>query len=186
MSLYTVTETGIPGCVLLRPRVFEDERGRLVKTFHADSFSELGLSADFREEYYSVSRQGVLRGLHFQLPPHAHVKCVTCLQGSLFDVVVDLRTRSPTYRQHYTVTLDDRECAMLYIPPGLAHGFYTLSETALFLNRTTTVYNAAADTGIRWDSCDVDWPDAAPVLSEKDRDMQALDDFESPFGEALA
>ena len=180
------TETGIPGCVLIRPRVFVDARGRLVKTFHADFFAELGLQTDFREEYYSVSHEGVLRGLHFQLPPHDHVKCVTCLQGSLFDVVVDLRTQSPTFKQHYTVTLDDADCALLYIPPGLAHGFYTLSESAIFLNRTTTVYDADTDTGIRWDSCGIDWPDTAPILSDKDREMIALDEFTSPFDRSMS
>ena len=182
MSIYTSVETDIQGCVLIKPRVFNDERGRLVKTFHADFFAELGLQTDFREEYYSVSKRGVLRGLHFQLPPHDHVKCVTCLQGSLFDVVVDLRRQSPTYRKHYTVHLDDVECAMLYIPPGLAHGFYTLSDSAIFLNRTTSVYNPGSDTGIRWDSCGIDWPDASPIISDKDREMTGLNEFQSPFG----
>jgi len=179
--MFTRIETAIPGCVILKPRVFSDLRGRLVKIHHAELFREMGLETEFREEYYSVSKKGVLRGLHFQLPPHDHVKCVTCLQGSLFDVVVDLRKGSPAYRQHVTVQLDDVECAMLYIPPGLAHGFYTLSESAIFLNRTTTVYNADADTGIRWDSCGVEWPDTDPILSDKDREMITLDAFESPF-----
>jgi len=183
--MFNRIETVIPGCVILKPRVFSDLRGRLVKIHHEELFREMGLETEFREEYYSVSKKGVLRGLHFQLPPHDHVKCVTCLQGSLFDVVVDLRKHSPTYRQHVTVQLDDVECAMLYIPPGLAHGFYTLSESAIFLNRTTTVYNADADTGIRWDSCGVDWPDPDPILSDKDREMITLDEFESPFDQVM-
>ena len=185
MSMLTKVETIIPGCVILKPRVLADSRGRFVKILNADLFRDLGLETVFQEEYYSVSSKGVLRGLHFQLPPYDHVKCVTCLQGSLLDVVVDLRTNSPTYKQHVAVRLDDVECAMLYIPAGLAHGFYTLSESAMFLNRTTTVYNAEADTGVRWDSCGVDWPDADPILSEKDKGMITLDAFESPFNQAI-
>jgi dTDP-4-dehydrorhamnose 3,5-epimerase len=179
--MLTRVESSIPGCVILKPRVLPDSRGKFVKIHNAEQFGELGLETVFMEEYYSISNRGVLRGLHFQLPPYDHVKCVTCLQGKILDVVVDLRTNSPTYKQHFKVQLDDVECAMLYIPAGLAHGFYTLSEPAIFLNRTTTVYNAEADTGIRWNSCGIDWPNPDPLLSSKDKKMITLDKFKSPF-----
>lgn len=174
-------KTTIEGCYELQPRVFKDDRGKLVKIFHQEMFDKLGLETDFKEEYYSVSKKGVLRGLHFQLPPHDHVKCVTCLSGKIFDVVVDLRKDSPSYKKYFSIVLDAEIGNMLYIPKGLAHGFYVLSENAIFLNRTTTVYEPSCDTGIKWDSCGILWPDMQPVLSEKDEQMHHLNDFNSPF-----
>ena len=174
-------ETTIVGCFELQPKVFKDDRGRLVKTFHKDSFVTLNLATDFKEEYYSVSKKGVLRGLHFQIPPHDHVKCVSCLSGKIFDVVVDLRKESPTYKQHFSIELDSENGNMLYIPKGLAHGFYVQSEEAIFLNRTTTVYEPSCDTGIKWDSCGIKWPVSNPILSEKDKLMTTLNEFISPF-----
>lgn len=174
-------ETSISGCFELQPNVFKDERGRLVKTFHEDSFLSLNLETNFSEEYYSISKKNVLRGLHFQLPPHDHIKCVTCLSGKIFDVVVDLRKKSPTYKQYFSIELDADKGNMLYIPKGLAHGFYVLSENAIFLNRTTTVYEPSCDTGIKWDSCGIQWPIKDPILSEKDQQMIELDKFQNPF-----
>jgi len=174
-------ETTISGCYELQPKIFKDDRGRLVKTFHEDSFFSLNLESKFSEEYYSVSKKNVLRGLHFQLPPHDHIKCVTCLSGKIFDVVVDLRKESLTYKQHFAIELDSEKGNMLYIPSGLAHGFYTLSKESIFLNRTTTIYNPQSDSGIRWNSCNVNWPNFNPILSDKDKQMIELNKFESPF-----
>jgi len=174
-------ETAIVGCFELQPRVFNDERGRLVKIFHKDSFLGLNLETDFTEEYYSVSKKNVLRGLHFQNPPHDHIKCVTCTSGKIFDVVVDLRKDSPTYKQYFTIELDAEKGNMLYIPKGLAHGFYVLSKTAIFLNRMTTVYEPSCDAGIKWNSCGIKWPVENPILSKKDQQMITLDKFKSPF-----
>ena len=176
-----INKTSIEGCFELQPRIFKDERGRLIKTFHENTFLDLELETDFKEEYYSISKKGVLRGLHFQTPPHDHVKCVTCLSGKIFDVVVDLRKNSPTYKQHFSIELDAEKGNMLYIPKGLAHGFYALSETVIFLNRTSTVFAPINDSGIRWDSCEIDWPNKDPILSDKDKQMIALEDFKSPF-----
>lgn len=176
-----IIKTKIEGCFELQPRIFKDDRGRLVKTFHHKLFEENGLETDFKEEYYSISKQHILRGLHFQIPPHDHVKCVTCLFGKIFDVVVDLRKKSPTFKQYFSIELDAEKGNMLYIPKGMAHGFYVLSESAIFLNRTTTVYEPSCDTGIKWDSCEIDWPSMQPILSEKDKEMIRLTNFESPF-----
>ncbi len=173
--------TPIPGCYVLQPILRKDDRGRLVKIYHEDTFADLGLSTSFPETYYSVSKKGVLRGLHFQVPPHEHVKCVTCVQGKIFDAVVDLRKDSPTYGQSFTIELDSEIGNMLYVPAGLAHGFYVMSETAVFVNRATSMYHGPSDGGIRWDSCGIEWPDMDPILSEKDKEMPTLESFESPF-----
>jgi dTDP-4-dehydrorhamnose 3,5-epimerase len=174
-------ETGILGCYELFPRIFKDDRGKLIKTFHQDTFINLGLAVNFTEEYYSVSAKGVLRGLHFQTPPHEHIKCVTCLSGQLFDVVVDLRRNSPSYGEHFFTELSSEKGNMVYIPAGCAHGFYALTDQAIFLNKTTSVFSAESDAGIRWDSCGIPWPDKYPILSEKDCNMLAFQDFSSPF-----
>lgn len=176
-----IIKTPIKGCFELHPKVFQDTRGRLVKTYHEDVFASNGLATDFTEEYYSVSNQSVLRGLHFQLPPNDHVKCVTCLQGRIFDVVVDLRKISPTYQKHFYLKLDSEKGNMLYIPKGLAHGFYVLSDQAIFLCRSNVVYKPESDTGVRWDSCGIKWPNKNPILSDRDKQMIKLDDFISPF-----
>jgi len=176
-----IIKTSIEGCFELQPRIFADDRGRLVKTFHQDIFESNGLKTDFKEEYYSVSKKHVLRGLHFQTPPYDHVKCVTCLSGKIFDVVVDLRKNSPTFKQYFSIELDAEKGNMLYIAKGMAHGFFVLSDSAIFLNRTTTVYAPNNDAGIRWDSCEIDWPSMQPILSEKDKEMICLTNFESPF-----
>ena len=176
-----ILKTPIKGCFELHPKVFQDTRGRLVKTYHEEVFASNGLATDFTEEYYSVSNQSVLRGLHFQLPPNDHVKCVTCLSGRIFDVVVDLRKNSSTFKQYYSLKLDSDIGNMLYIPEGLAHGFYVISDQAIFLNRSNVVYKPESDSGIRWDSCGIIWPNDDPVLSEKDKQMIKLDDFISPF-----
>lgn len=176
-----VQETLINGCFVLQPDIFQDERGRLVKTFHEGLFKENGLKTKFSEEYYSVSSRRVLRGLHFQIPPHAHTKCVTCLVGKILDVVVDLRKESQTYKQHFTIELDAENGKILYIPEGIAHGFYTLSEKAIFLSRSTSVFNANSEGGIRWDGCGINWPDTNPIVSEKDKKWRSLAKFKSPF-----
>ena len=176
-----IINTKIPDCFELQPQIFEDERGRFVKTFHADYFRRNNLNCNFSEEYYTVSRQHVLRGLHFQIPPHEHARLVYCIQGSVFDAVVDLRKNSPTYGKYETFELDAEKANMLYIPPGLAHGFYVLSEKAIVSYKVSTVYYSEHDTGIHWDSVKIPWPDKNPIVSKRDQGFQKFDDFKIPF-----
>lgn len=176
-----IISTLIPGCFEIFPRIFSDPRGKLVKTFHFDTFRELGLETNFKEEYYSISQKGVLRGLHFQIPPWHHIKCVTCLSGELFDVVADLRKGSPTFGKSIAVELSAKTANMLYIPSGCAHGFYAVENNSVFLNKTTTIYNPSYEAGIRWDSLDINWPEKKPLVSEKDQLLPALHEYESPF-----
>jgi dTDP-4-dehydrorhamnose 3,5-epimerase len=173
--------TALPGVVEVRPAVARDRRGTFVKTFHRARFAEHGLSLDFAEAYYTVSHARVLRGLHFQLPPHDHAKLVFCAAGRVLDVALDLRRGSPTSGRHALVELSAEAGNGLYLPPGLAHGFYVLQAPAVVVYNQTSAYAPSHDAGVRWDSAGIPWPDADPVLSERDRGFPALADFPSPF-----
>jgi len=176
-----IINTKIPGCFELQPQIFEDKRGRFVKTFHKDIFLELGFETSFSEDYYSISEKGVLRGLHFQIPPYEHTKLVYCVEGRVFDGVLDLRRNSPTYRKYDTFELEADKANMLYIPPGLAHGILILSEWAIMIYKVSTVYSPEHDTGILWNSTGIPWPDKNPIVSNRDQGFQMFDDFKSPF-----
>ncbi len=171
----------IPGCYELQPRILVDTRGAFVKTFHAGWFSELGLTTYWAEQYYSISHQGVLRGLHFQIPPHAHAKLVYCTSGEVFDVALDLRLGSPAYGRHAVINLSADQGNMLYLPAGLAHGFYTLSTRAVLVYNVETIYALEQDCGIRWDTADIAWPNKQPCISDRDQGFTSLANFKSPF-----
>ena len=179
--MFTITETPIKGCYEISPRIFEDKRGKFVKFFHKELFKSYGLNYVYEEEYYSVSQKGVVRGLHFQTPPNAHIKLVTCTAGKILDVVVDLRKNSKTFKHAYSLEIDSAKGNMLYVPEGLAHGFYVLTNEAIFLSMNSKKYSPECDSGIHWDSFGFEWPDKNPVVSKKDRNMVRLDDFISPF-----
>lgn len=174
-------ETKLDGCFEIYPAIHEDGRGLFVKTFHAPSFSGFGLETHFAEDYYSYSRKGVLRGLHFQVPPADHCKLVYCVCGKVFDAVVDLRVGSATYGEFEIFELNDEKRNLIYIPRGMAHGFYVLSDGAILLYKTTTVYAPEYDSGIRWDSVGIQWPTVSPLLSKRDAAFVTLGEFQSPF-----
>ncbi|OIQ02494.1 MAG: dTDP-4-dehydrorhamnose 3,5-epimerase [Syntrophobacteraceae bacterium CG2_30_61_12] len=176
-----VTESSIPGCYEIISRVFRDNRGTFVKTFHHDMFLEHGLTTQWREEYYSVSHHGVLRGLHFQLPPHDHEKLVYCIAGRVLDAVVDLRKGSPTFGRHVLLELDAGKANMLYVPRGLAHGFYVLSDSAILIYKASSVHAPEHDTGIHWNTAGISWPDKTPLTSPRDNQFSSLDCLDSPF-----
>ena len=144
-------------------------------------FSQHGLKTNFAEQYYSVSTRGTLRGFHFQLPPHAHAKMVYCTAGQVLDVAVDLRLQSPTYGQFVCIELSAEQGNIVYLDVGLAHGFYTRSETATLVYNVTSVYAPAYDAGIRWDSIGMPWPDLAPLVSDRDKGFPTLTEFQTPF-----
>ena len=139
------------------------------------------LRTDWAEEYYSVSVKGVLRGFHFQLPPHDHDKLVYCPSGQVLDVVLDLRTGSPSFGKHCIFDLNGDMANVLYIPKGCAHGFFTRSDQALMMYKVTSVYAPDADAGILWSSAGVTWPDVTPQISARDASFPALSQFCSPF-----
>ena len=179
--MFDIKETRIKGCFEIKPRIFEDTRGRFVKVFHRDLFESFGLNSDFEEEYYSISHKGVLRGLHFQTPPHLHSKLIMCVTGKILDVVVDLRKNSKTYKQALSFEIDSTIGNMLYIPEGLAHGFYVIDGDAVFISLNSKKYSPENDSGIHWNSFGFDWPDKNPIISDKDSNMIKLNDFVTPF-----
>ncbi len=175
-----VTKTALAGVLIVRPRVFADTRGFFLESFNQREFdAAVGASVNFVQDNHSRSAQGVLRGLHLQVEPHAQGKLVRVTTGRIFDVAVDVRAGSPTYRQWVGLELDDVEHRQVWIPPGLAHGFLVMSESADVQYKTTDYYTPAAEVGIRWDdpALAIAWPDiGAPyALSAKDRDAPGLD-----------
>jgi len=170
-----VSETKLPGVLLIEPVVHGDTRGFFMELWHQKRYAATGLPAYFVQDNLSFSGWGTLRGLHFQ-HPQAQGKLVFVLQGEVFDVAVDIRTGSPSFGQWVGVTLSAENKRQLYIPEGFAHGFCVTSETALFAYKCTDFYNPRAEVGIAWNDPDINiaWPDVAPVLSEKDRNYTRL------------
>ncbi|MBI2605103.1 MAG: dTDP-4-dehydrorhamnose 3,5-epimerase [Deltaproteobacteria bacterium] len=174
-------QSKISGCYEIKADIFRDPRGIFVKTFREDLCAKHGVRMSLAEQYFSVSKRGVIRGLHFQVPPFDQNKLVTCVSGKVFDVVVDLRRGSPTYGKFETFELDSEKGSVLFVPKGLAHGFQALSEGATLYYQVSTVYSAENDRGVRWDTAGVPWPIENPVLSERDGKFPALSEFQSPF-----
>ncbi len=175
MSHLKIKKTKIPGCYEILLNVHRDRRGLFVKMFNHSFFRKNKLETNFKEEYYSISKKGVLRGLHFQKYPHAHVKLVHCMRGKIFDAVVDLRRDSKTYGKYAVFELSSEKANMLYIPKGLAHGFYTLSKEAVVLYKVSSEYSPKHDTGILWNSVGIPWPCKRPVLSDRDKKFKEFD-----------
>lgn len=174
-------ELSLPGCYEIIPTVFKDNRGLFVKTYHEEIFAAQGLNTSFREEFYSISLQGVLRGLHFQLPPKDLIKMVYAVHGAACDVLVDLRVGSPTYGEHAICELSAEKANMVYIPSGIAHGFYARTPQVTMMYKVSAVYSPEHDTGILWNSLNIPWPDSAPLVSGRDGALPSFADFESPF-----
>lgn len=171
----------IEGVFLLENFKAEDDRGFFVKTFHEETFKANGLQTHFKESYYSISVRNVIRGMHFQLPPHDHEKLVYVTDGEILDVVLDIRNASPTYGQFLTVTLTEKSNS-IYIPKGCAHGFLTISDRATVVYNVATVYQPTADAGIRWNSIGYDWQGInEPIISPRDWAFDSLSDLNSPF-----
>lgn len=163
-------ETGIDGLVLVEPEVHGDERGFLVETFSETGWRELGVDVEFVQDNHSRSGEAILRGLHFQLRP-GQAKLVRCVRGRIWDVAVDLRSDSPTYRRWEAYELDDVAHRQLFLPVGFAHGFCVLSEQADVAYRLSSYFDPATETGIAWDDPEIgiEWPITEPRLSERDR-----------------
>ena len=170
--MMTAETTPLEGLLRLRPRIFSDERGWFLVTFDQSRFRELsGCSDVFVQDNESLSHAGVLRGLHFQVPPSAQGKLVHVARGAVLDVCVDLRPDSTTYGHHYKLRLDAETKEMLWIPPGFAHGFVSLEDNTIFSYKCTALYDPSAERSIRWNDPDlgIDWGVTHPIVSTKDQ-----------------
>ena len=170
-----VVPTELPGCVVIEPAVFGDDRGFFFETWNADRYGEHGLPTRFVQSNVSSSARGVLRGLHYQWPK-PQGKLVSVLEGEVYDVAVDIRRDSPHFGRWTAVILSAENKRQFWIPEGFAHGFAVLSERAIFSYLCTAQYDRQADAGVRWDDAaiGIDWPVSSPLLSEKDANAPFL------------
>ncbi len=173
---FTFTNLEIADVILIEPKVFPDDRGYFMETFKASDFKNANLPTHFAQVNFSFSKKNVIRGLHYQKDQKAQGKLVTVFKGAVWDVAVDIRKQSPTFLQWVAAELNDQDHAMLYIPPGFAHGFVSLTEEVLLLYKCTNEYDTQADAGIHWNDPDiaVNWPIKNPVVSEKDSALPFL------------
>ncbi|MCF7975229.1 MAG: dTDP-4-dehydrorhamnose 3,5-epimerase [Phycisphaerae bacterium] len=165
-----IIETTLPGVLVFEPKVFGDARGFFMETWQRERYREAGICHDFVQDNVSSSTKGTLRGLHFQ-HPRGQGKLVQVYSGAVFDVAVDIRQGSPTFGQWFGVELNGEKRNQMYVPPGFAHGFYVLSDTAMFSYKCTDLYCPATEGGIAWNdpTIGVTWPlDGTPILSDKD------------------
>lgn len=181
-----VIKTKIEGVFIIEPKIFGDSRGYFFESFNAKEFSEkTGLNVNFVQDNESLSRYGVLRGLHFQLPPYSQSKLVRVVKGRVLDVVVDIRKGSPTYGKFEMCELTEENHRQFFIPKGMAHGFAVLSELALFQYKCDDFYHPEAEGAIAWNDTDIAIPWPIPledmILSEKDKHHPFLKDLDSPF-----
>lgn len=174
-------KTPINGVYIIEQTITKDRRGSFVKSFQHSQFEQHDLECDFKESYYTKSHEDVIRGMHFQTPPHDQAKFITVISGTIIDVVLDIRKSSESFGAHFEIELSRENRKSLYIPRGIAHGFGVLSDVAIACYQVTTEYNPEHDKGIHFDSFDFSWPIADPILSDRDRAFQAFKDFESPF-----
>jgi len=176
-----IERTEIEGVYIIDNFNAADDRGLFVKTFNSNSFKENNLDFKIRESYYSVSKKNVIRGMHFQLPPHDHEKLVYVPKGSILDVVVDLRKKSKTYKKFISVTLSGESKKSIFIPKGLAHGFKSLENDTITVYNVATEYNPIADMGIKFDSFGFNWETEEPMVSERDSAFDFFNEFKTPF-----
>lgn len=176
-------KTEIEGLLEIEPSVFQDDRGYFLESFRQDFFDKQGLRLAFVQDNESMSKKGVLRGLHFQAPPFEQGKLVRVIKGSVLDIALDIRVGSPTFGKHCSIVLSEQNKKQFWIPPGFAHGFLVLEDDTIFSYKCTGYYNKAAEGSVKWNdpTLNIDWGIANPILSEKDKLAPLLSDTESPF-----
>jgi dTDP-4-dehydrorhamnose 3,5-epimerase len=178
-----IIDTPIADLLVIEPKVWKDDRGYFYESFRADFFKEINIGLSLVQDNQSLSQKGTIRGLHFQAPPFEQGKLVRVLQGSVLDVVVDIRKKSPTYGQSFAIELNDQNHLQLWIPPGFAHGFSTLADQTIFCYKCSNYYHKASEGGIRFndETLAIDWKVPAIHVSEKDYLLPTFKDFISPF-----
>ena len=179
------TENKIKGLYIIEPKLWRDDRGYFYESYSKKYFEDEGIIADFVQDNQSLSQKGTLRGLHAQKNPSAQGKLVRVIKGSVMDVAVDIRAKSPTYGQYVSIELNEENHKMLWVPPGFLHGFVTLEDNTIFTYKVTKLYDKDSEIGTLWNDKDlnINWViDASEIiLSEKDKQLPAFKDFKSPF-----
>jgi dTDP-4-dehydrorhamnose 3,5-epimerase len=178
-----IIKTPIKGLLVIKPRIFGDDRGYFFESWSKQSFAEAGLDLDFVQDNQSISSKGVLRGLHFQNLPYAQGKLVRVIKGAVLDVALDIRKNSPTYGQHFSIELSEENKTIVWIPPGFAHGFATLKDNTIFTYKCTEVYNKESEGALLWNDKDlnINWEINDPLVSEKDLVAGNFKNFVSKF-----
>ena len=178
----TLQELEIPGLMLIIPKALKDDRGFFCEMYKRSDFVLAGIPAEFVQDNHSYSFRNVLRGLHFQLPPHEQGKLIRVVSGRIWDVAVDIRQGSSSFGKWVGVELSDEDNTMLWIPPGFAHGFVVLSEAAHLTYKCTSEYDSASESGIRWDdpALGISWPTCDVKVSTKDQALPTLRDAKFP------
>lgn len=176
-------KTDIDGVLIIEPQIFSDERGLFVETYNEARYAEAGIPGPFVQDNLSVSKKGVLRGLHYQLPPYAQGKLVQVLSGKVFDVAVDIREGSPTFGKYVSVELSSENRRQFWIPEGFAHGFLSLADDTVFQYKCTASYSKEHDRGIRYDdpALAIVWPEGSFIVSEKDKNHSSLAESRGVF-----
>ena len=170
-----------PGCFLFSVPTYPDDRGSFTKLINRADLLDAGVRTNFAESFISESKKGVIRGFHFQVPPKDQAKMVFCLNGNIADVLLDLRKQSPQSLKHEVLHLQSEEPQILYIPPGVAHAFQSLTEVATLIYWTSGPYSAEYDKGILWNSVGVRWPLQPSNVSKRDQGFPKIEGFQSPF-----
>lgn len=178
-----IEKTFIEGLLVIHPKIFNDGRGYFFESWNKQQYLNAGITCEFTQDNQSLSQKGVLRGLHFQKPPHAQAKLVRVITGAVLDIVVDIRKNSPTYGKHFSIELSAENKTMFYVPEGFAHGFLTLSDDTIFSYKCAGYYNKASEDCLLWNDPDlgIDWGITNPLLSQKDLEGKPLKNLNSPF-----
>jgi dTDP-4-dehydrorhamnose 3,5-epimerase len=179
----TVEHFDIEGLLLIKPAVFSDERGVFYETYSRAKYSVHGIPENFLQDNESISKKNVLRGLHFQSPPHDQGKLVRVIKGAALDVAVDIRRQSPTYGKYIMVELSEENKYQFWIPSGFAHGFLSLADETIFSYKCTNLYNKDSESGLLWNDKDINiqWNIKNPIVSDKDIQLSPFNSFNTPF-----
>lgn len=177
----TIEKTELEGVYIIDNFVAKDERGTFVKTFNQQGFKDNELEFEIRESYFSISQKDVIRGMHFQMPPHDHQKLVYVAQGSIIDVIIDLRVNSKTYKKSISVELSAENRKSVFIPKGFAHGFKSMEENTITIYNVSSEYNSNFDAGLSYNSFGFDWGVESPIISNRDLLFESVNEFKSPF-----
>lgn len=172
------TQSKILGCQIIETEIIKDNRGVFIKNFNKEIFSKNNITVDFEESYFSHSKKGVIRGMHFQTPPHEISKLIFCSAGEVLDVFLDIRPDSKTFGEFEKINISSENGIHVYLPKGIAHGFQVLSDFATLHYLQSDVYNKLSDSGILWDSFGMDWPILEPIISERDKNFTSFENLD--------